>query len=1661
MSEENEKNTLSSLLYLSQYEPSNIPKEDLKQQMEFYFSSVNQFFYEIKDQEVNLSSKLLSIPMIIVNLVILQSLYDSNFEDKNHDFLNKIIHFDYTPKEKKIEAPKKSFFNNSYVFPDVDPFLSIINKMFKSGTSNYKTFIEFSFALNQDIRNFFPDLVFDVFPNPIQDLFVDFEFTNESVQSIFEMIPQVEKPKHLVIYRFLIEIIYGTNIIPRISANNLIDIITSRDFPEMQNDNLCRLILYFNTHTNVYRGQDRGEPNTKPLSMFKPKYLPFMLLGKYIDLEDIVISDLTTPFELFVFQYYHCTLNDDASIRLFNRKMDSFIKPKLYLAKYIISNTFLDVNLIYLLKESLTDSKAAVKLLSHPNCIPYLSKTSPIHQKVLSFFQPDSKDIKLPNKFETLNDLILLYRFSEYRKKNPLTDDQLLKSETETFSSILKNLSDYTLESTLSYTNYNGSASALLQGGFQPPQLPASAESPILKSPQLLIDTKEVLPFQMISSIIYYLSEFDINPSILDDILILLIHTYISNEAKEKLKKKLIDCIYNELYNKEKETLRVQAENNQQQQEQQQQQQNAQGEQNAENQQLQIPEPDTDALKTESNKLFNNAVNTYISNMIVLGIMESDSQLSTSYSIVTHKALPDCALISTMKLLQNNSYNLLTFFTHSNLAKEKFTILPDDMKLKILSLLIESDEVDAIGSLKLTQSFDIPTLLEISGKYIVSHTECISIILIHINDQIKDIDPFLRNLPESFDFPQNKVFNNVVCNSASLFLNIMNTMILSHCYDEAEILDNKEPFTAMPSIQHEWSEDSQNNGSDENDIWNKETPLHVCSENKDHSKSQHVFRCYTCKDNPNICEYCAATCHKYHDIVYLGKGDDQCKCAQCSDNTCVCCNEEKLLEYAKQMENNDEDIIDDVASEEIPDNNLCHADPQLLVKTLIKLSKSKDFNLSSNNDSSGFLIATTFHNDIKTWEIPKQRKDDNRLPPPLIFKKKVNVYNNVGTGGNVSNDLKRVNESFLNTRRRAEVAPMPLGMTVRNGQYVLECCGCTVRILSRDLTQEVSSIQIKKVALMASLCPTDESLLAISTLNNVYLFDITEKGIISQRSEVNLDFQNRSSSAFVNSVRWVPSKPQHLMVVSNAFVKIFNVASDVTTPLLTFDCDRSDYITSSSTFMHDNKPYGIFAVYPGKIAIQDLSVQSNDSLKLKNFAKFRPRYDSHSISISEEANMLFISYSRTLIVMRPEEVFNENPHYIEVKTNFEGHLVYLCMYPNLPVIVFTHTSTNSLFTLTFTDDDCIFSHLHSTKIPVQTFAALDNTMNFLSVFPFHDKMIAVSAQNGQTYQLLINMASEKKVDTELTKDYDPDLYETIDIPLVPSNFWIESSTDTSNIEVYNNFRDSINDVLSGCRYIFSGSTQKKTVYVRLNDSERVIVGFRIGVGSNGESHRPPWIAVGNKKKEVTMQRSYMFSLEPEEIEPMKTYEIRFASRSDNEINFDRLAVFHVDKKSVEKICKEARGPSDWKDGSELSDFTPPFPESILQACALSLAYSFKPSPLNDDDFEQLVSIAYTNNSLCYAARYILSQCNSENKESKWAELAAKFANDVNTERKVEFWRDFQLFPQETKSAISNRIWEQNPIKDENNAQNANDDNNNQENGSIEEGLILSAFFATV
>ena len=65
--------------------------------------------------------------------------------------------------------------------------------------------------------------------------------------------------------------------------------------------------------------------------------------------------------------------------------------------------------------------------------------------------------------------------------------------------------------------------------------------------------------------------------------------------------------------------------------------------------------------------------------------------------------------------------------------------------------------------------------------------------------------------------------------------------------------------------------------------------------------------------------------------------------------------------------------IDDVASEEIPDNNLCHADPQLLVKTLIKLSKSKDFNLSSNNDSSGFLIATTFHNDIKTWEIPKQR----------------------------------------------------------------------------------------------------------------------------------------------------------------------------------------------------------------------------------------------------------------------------------------------------------------------------------------------------------------------------------------------------------------------------------------------------------------------------------------------------------------------------------------------------------------------------------------------------------------------------------------------------------------------------------------------------------------
>ena len=1661
MNEETKEKITQQLIYLSKFDATKLTTENVKPQMENYFYLVSKLFHEIQNEETPFSSNLFCIPMIIVNLITIQIIYDSKFQDKNHDLLKRIVQFQFTPKEGEIKLPEE-LFNQKIHIPNIDTFLKRI-QFLNQKTTNYKSFIEFSFAVNKDMHDLFPEIDFDVFPTPIHEIFSEFEYTKESVESIFDIIPDLENPELFLMFRYFNEIIYGENMTARISAQPLLDVIISPDFPEISNHDLCRLILYFSAHMKVYQDNNNEkcteqsqENQNKPISMIHPKYLQPMLIGNYIEIDNFKITDNATSFDIFAITYYQNSIIDKKSLQEIMKNFEQFIQKKIFLTSYVISNAFLDVKLVYLIKESLVDSKAAIQLLSHPECIQFLNHENPNHIKILSFLQTDSKDIKLPTEYETIYDLIKLYRYSEFRKKNPLVDAQQKIAERDTVSEILRKIADYAIETTLSYTNSNGSASALIQGGFLPPQLPAMAESPILNTEKSFFETFELTPFQKISTIINLLCDLEIDTSITDDIIVLLTHSYITTEVQTKLKEKIANGIYQELYNKEVESLVAQAAQDGQQ-------NNDAGQ---EQQQNQIPEPDSEKIKEESKNILTHQINTFISNMIVLGIIESDSQLQTSYCIATHKNLPDQALISTLKLLQNNPTNLLKFFVNSKIPISRFDFLPLELKLDILKLLIESDRVDQILQMPFTTAFNTDVLLELCGKYIVDHTECISMILVELSDKITNIDPFLRNLPNNLDFPESTIVNNKISNPPALFLNLMNNVLLSHCYDESQLIKARRPFTSRQNIECEWSEDTHSNFDGE-DIWHKPIQPHICSTNNDHKLKHNLFKCYTCPSHPQVCEYCAALCHYSHDLVYIGMGDKSCKCAQVSENKCLCSTEEQLQAYLQSqethVENKDQNVPNTKEQDHKNGPTLYHADPNLLVKTLLKMANSKQLNMD-DLQSSGFLIP--FHHDIKTWDIPPQMKGDSKLAPPLIFKKKSNVLNNVGTGCNVSNDLKRINESFLLTRRRAEVAPMPLGMPVRNSQYVLECCGCTARVLSKDLTQEISTIQVRKVVLMVSICPTDESVVAISTLSNVYIFDISERGIISQRCEVNLNISDYSSSSFVNSVRWIPSKPDHLMVVCNTFINVFNIANDPTTPISKFKIDRSKYITSSTIVMRDGKPFGVFGVHPNKIGFLDLTEKApdnNEPVKLSSFTSFSPPDDQIVLSVSEEANMLFLSCPNVLLVMRPEEIFSDHPTYTTIRTGFEGQLSYLCMYPNLPLLVFTHTITNALFTLVFNDDDCVFSCLHSTKIPIQTLAALENTMSLLSVFPFHDKIIAVSAQNGGTYELDINIGNEKKVDAALAVDTENEQFETIDSSsTVPPSFWTEASNDTRNIEVFNAMNDSINVLLNGCRYIFNWSNHKKSVFVKLNNSERVIIGFRVSVGSNGEGHCPPWIAICNKQRFTDgSQRSYMIPLEPKDIEPLKTYEIIFGSRGDHDINFDSLEVFHINKTLIEKIYKKARGPRDWKDSSNLCDFTPPYPENILQACSLSIAHSFTPAPLSDDEIEQLVSIAYTNNSFCYAARQILSKCNSEDKEVKWAQYASKICNNIKEERKAEFWRDFQLFPQTAKSTISDSIWEQCPIKEQNPSEDNNNEKGKEDTQSIDEGLILSAFFSTV
>ncbi|EAY03219.1 hypothetical protein TVAG_421070 [Trichomonas vaginalis G3] len=990
--------------------------------------------------------------------------------------------------------------------------------------------------------------------------------------------------------------------------------------------------------------------------------------------------------------------------------------------------------------------------------------------------------------------------------------------------------------------------------------------------------------------------------------------------------------------------------------------------------------------------------NKYMCTMMAFSMLEADYPISAAYKIKTISDVPTDVIITIVKFLENDLSSLCEFFGNTPEAQNMFNRLSEDSRRSVLVSLIRSENNDPIQSLSLDleDPKTIQMILELSGKESVSHPTAVSQIMERILPSCNDISYFFDQIPENIHETTTELISLL-------------SLVLDNV-KHSDFVDAK--LQEKPEIDFIWKEDINKIEKVTKDIWSEEFngECHFSSNNK-----WPAFICYTCPENPIICLECATKCHKNHDLVCIGYNNNAvCHC----DKYCTLTNSVKSQNSSRKRQTKQND----------QENKILSVNPNSLAKFVIKLSNCKSSKVSDKT--------VKLHSDIKTCDLKSKTINPNY--PPLIFSEIPQKTLQTGDGTRLRSSLENVNESFTLTHRRSEVSPAILCCQVLDGRFVLVGIGCKLTVLTNDLTSQLFSVSLPKVILSIKPSVQEPNLIVVTSLHNCYLYEISDNGQITLRNEVELRLNNIDSSLFINNVQWIPDS-KYLMITTNCFVTFYDPSSKkffghVTTKQRVF-------YTSSTIICHNKKYYCLVSSSDGKIGIYDLSNLENSEFdRYSNF-----KLDGQLITLSSclENNLCFISQGVLLHIIRPSELFSEKPSFLTVMTEFPSNLYLVDVFNG--VFVFGNTNTNALFTLEFTDSGLEFECLQNGTIPIGYCSMLNNSMILLSAFVLNNSFVCLT-NHGQFVELKMNTTAETVAD-KLIND-DDFIYE--EEKNVEPFFWARTlSTDLSKIEVKDYDGNNINDVLQRKRYIFSSNSARKSALVTLNDSENVIVGFRVGCESQSQSHRPPWISVLGRKVNVNSQRSFMFALKPNEIEPRKTYEIRFGSKEYYDTNFDFLDVFVCQYKIIKEICENSRKVVSFDNSNNLSDFKdsntgdpslyPIF--SRLEKCFVSCAKNEK---LSEEIFTRIVQLIYENDSLSSISRKIASLCSFDNKNEIWSKIASNCVEKLSKTTAKDFWRDFNLMNDEDKTKVSNDVWKGTEI----------------EQDIFDPNMIVSAFIST-
>lgn len=454
---------------------------------------------------------------------------------------------------------------------------------------------------------------------------------------------------------------------------------------------------------------------------------------------------------------------------------------------------------------------------------------------------------------------------------------------------------------------------------------------------------------------------------------------------------------------------------------------------------------------------------------------------------------------------------------------------------------------------------------------------------------------------------------------------------------------------------------------DEEDDPNSERALasKVCTFTSSGSNfmEQHWYFCYTCDltVSKGCCSVCAKVCHRGHRVVYSRSSRFFCDCGAggVRGSSCQCLKPRKytgsdsassraasnfqsflpFTEDADQLPESDSDLDED-ASTDTDISSLRLSIPRELQDGIAKLLEELDLEGQVLKLCSSLLPSITIRREanvskdrqiilgndkvlsygVDLLQLKKAYKSGSLdLKIKADYSNARELKSHLASGSLVKSLLSVSSRGRLAVGEGDKVAIFDVGQLI--GQATIQPVTAdktNVKPLSRNIVRfEIVHLAFNSIV---------ENYLTVAGYEDCQVLTLNPRGEVTDRLAIELALQG----AYIRRVDWVPGSPVQLMVVTNKFVKIYDLSQDNISPLHYFTLPDDMIVDATLVIASRGKMFLIVLSECGSLYRLELSVEGNvGATPLKEIIQFNDR-EIHakglSLYFSSTYKLLFLSF---------------------------------------------------------------------------------------------------------------------------------------------------------------------------------------------------------------------------------------------------------------------------------------------------------------------------------------------------------------------------------------------------------------------------------------------------